>query len=91
MKQIAALITRVIREGEGCLPEVKREVLAICASIRCMPTAFAIKIDERRRVRNACVAQTYKRLRKIARVSKTSKRFADFGGRKGRHCPFLTY
>ena len=31
MKQIAALITRVIREGEGCLPEVKQEVLAICA------------------------------------------------------------
>ena len=30
MKQIAALITRVIREGEGCLPEVKQEVLAIC-------------------------------------------------------------
>mgnify|MGYP000847167261 CR=1 FL=1 len=31
MKQIAALITRVIREGEGCLPEVRQEVLAICA------------------------------------------------------------
>ena len=31
MKQIAALITRVIREGEGRLPEVKQEVLAICA------------------------------------------------------------
>ena len=31
MKQIAALITRVIRKGEGCLPEVKQEVLAICA------------------------------------------------------------
>ena len=31
MKQIAALITRVIREGEGCLPEIKQEVLAICA------------------------------------------------------------
>ena len=31
MKQIAALITRVIREGESCLPEVKQEVLAICA------------------------------------------------------------
>ena len=31
MKQIAALITRVIREGEGCLPEVRQEVLTICA------------------------------------------------------------
>lgn len=31
MKRIAALITHVIREGEGCLPEVKQEVLDICA------------------------------------------------------------
>ena len=31
MNRIAALITRVIREGEGCLPEVKQEVLDICA------------------------------------------------------------
>ena len=31
MKQIASLITRVVREGETCLPEVKQEVLTICA------------------------------------------------------------
>ena len=31
MKRIAALITHVIHEGEGCLPEVKQEVLDICA------------------------------------------------------------
>ena len=31
MKRIAELITHVIREGEGCLPEVKQEVLDICA------------------------------------------------------------
>ena len=31
MKRIAALITNVIREGESCLPEVKQEVLDICA------------------------------------------------------------
>lgn len=31
MKQIASLITRVIREGESCLPEVKAQVLEICA------------------------------------------------------------
>ena len=31
MKQIASLITRVIHEGESCLPEVKAQVLEICA------------------------------------------------------------
>ena len=31
MKQIASLITRVIHEGESCLPEVKAQVLENCA------------------------------------------------------------
>lgn len=43
MKRIAALITHVIREGEGCLPKVKQRCLISAQGIRCMPIVCVIK------------------------------------------------